>query len=122
VGSSGGIEAPESKGFSQEMLQEDTVTCVATERMGITNFIATGSSDTTVRLWSTTHLGTTQKLKHVHTFSGHTGNILCIDISVEFHVLVSGSTDCTAALWDIKTGKLLRILGMFRYYCDMTCM
>jgi hypothetical protein len=39
VGGTGGSEGSENKCFSHEILQEGTVTCVATERMGIYMYI-----------------------------------------------------------------------------------
>jgi WD40 repeat protein len=65
-----------------------------------------GSNDSTIRLWSTLRLADKHRIEHLHTLSGHTGAVLCIDLSAQYHVLLSGSADCTAALWDVRAGKV----------------
>jgi WD40 repeat protein len=39
---------------------------------------------------------------------GHRGHIFDLAISPDSRLLVTGSVDCTARLWDIQTGELLR--------------
>jgi WD40 repeat protein len=43
----------------------------------------------------------------VRTFKGHSDGIDCIDISMDNTQLASGSSDKTARIWNLDTGKLL---------------
>ncbi|KAG1805669.1 uncharacterized protein BJ212DRAFT_849776 [Suillus subaureus] len=45
-------------------------------------------------------------------FEGHSGPITCVDSSLDSTLLVSGSWDVTALIWNLKTGKL--VAGPFR--------
>jgi ribosome assembly protein 4 len=61
--------------------------------------LATGSGDTTTRIWD---LDTeTPKL----TLTGHTGWILCVEWDGMERMLATGSMDKSVRLWDPKTGK-----------------
>jgi len=64
--------------------------------------IASGSYDTTVKLWDI------ESGKELCTLSGHTSGIRCLQF--DDHKLLSGSLDNTIKVWDLKTGKLLRTL------------
>jgi len=61
--------------------------------------LASGSGDTTVRLWNLN----TQAPKF--TLQGHTNWVLCIAWSADGVFLASGSMDCTVRLWDPLTGE-----------------
>ncbi|CAO3635096.1 unnamed protein product [Cunninghamella echinulata] len=63
--------------------------------------LATGSGDTTVRIWDL-NTETPQ-----HTLKGHTGWVLSIAWSPDGKLVASGSMDNTVRLWDAKTGKQL---------------
>lgn len=54
-------------------------------------------------------IGTWQITK---TFNGHTDIVNDIDISLNGQYMISGSNDKTARIWDLKTGKELRKLGV----------
>ena len=62
--------------------------------------LASGSQDSTIRLWDT-HTG---KLKM--TLIGETGGIYSVAFSPDGQTLASGSQDSTIRLWDTHTGKL----------------
>ena len=62
--------------------------------------LASGSQDSTIRLWDT-HTG---KLKM--TLIGETGSIYSVAFSPDGQTLASGSQDSTIRLWDTHTGKL----------------
>lgn len=63
--------------------------------------LASGSGDTTVRLWDIT----TQT--PAHTCTGHKNWVLCIAWSPDGRKLASGSNDNTIQLWDPQTGAAL---------------
>jgi WD40 repeat protein len=65
--------------------------------------IASGSGDSTVRLWDVT---TKQVL---YTLTGHTDSIYSVAVSPDGKYVLSGSKDHTARLWDVKTGRTVRI-------------
>ncbi|CAM0142958.1 ribosome assembly [Umbelopsis sp. WA50703] len=63
--------------------------------------LATGSGDTTVRIWDL-NTETPQ-----HTLKGHKNWVLYIAWSPDGKTLASGSMDNTVRLWDPKTGKAI---------------
>ncbi|KAJ1852831.1 ribosome assembly [Coemansia sp. RSA 1822] len=70
--------------------------------------LASGSGDTTVRIWD---LSTeTPRV----TCKGHRNWVLCIGWSPNGRVLASGSMDNTVRLWDPETGRELGMLGGHR--------
>jgi WD40 repeat protein len=73
--------------------------------------LASGSQDTTIRLWDTV---TGECLK---TLEGHTGPVFSVALNLEH--LVSGSQDETIRLWDLSTGECLRSLRPERLYEGM---
>ncbi|TGZ63583.1 hypothetical protein CRM22_006839 [Opisthorchis felineus] len=75
---------------------------VADEESGSLRLVATGSRDTTVRLWNAL-TGRCLRL-----FEGHRGAIRCVQFN-EWKV-VSGSYDCTVRIWSIITGTCLNVL------------
>ena len=66
--------------------------------------LASGSEDTTIRLWNIT---TSQCLK---TLQGHTSWVKSLAFSPNGQLLASGSYDQTVKLWDALTGECLRTL------------
>ena len=68
-------------------------------------YLATGSVDTTARLWD---LATGETIR---TFSGHTGAIDGISFSPDGKTLVTGSGDQTVRLWDVTTGEELQVFS-----------
>lgn len=73
--------------------------------------LVTGSSLGNIHLWDVKQ-NTTAILK------GHTAPSRRLEISPHHHFLVSGSTDCTARLWDIDRRKQLAIL---QHKTGVTC-
>lgn len=82
---------------------ENSVNCIAYSRDGIQ--LATGSSDHTVRIWST------QSSDTLHVLEGHTKPVKGVTFSPTGVQLVSGGEDATARTWDMQTGEALAILG-----------
>ncbi|MCS6885470.1 MAG: WD40 repeat domain-containing protein [Acidobacteriota bacterium] len=68
------------------------------------DLVATGSADSTVRLWSIS------EAKEVAKLEGHTGAINCIAYSESEKVLASGGSDGTVRLWRLPEGELLGTL------------
>ncbi|KAL7578371.1 hypothetical protein ACA910_012773 [Epithemia clementina (nom. ined.)] len=67
-------------------------------------FCSTGA-DATARLW------TTDRPVPVRMFSGHvSANVNCVKWHPNANYVVTGSDDKTARLWDIQTGRTVRIL------------
>ena len=66
--------------------------------------LASGSMNTTVRLWDTT------RTKGPITLQEHTGWVNVLAFSPDGRMLASGSTDKTVLLWDTSTGELLATL------------
>ncbi|KAJ7728419.1 WD40 repeat-like protein [Mycena maculata] len=63
------------------------------------NFLATGSGDTTARLWN---LDTETPS---HTLAGHKGWVLCVEWEAMERRLATGGHDGHVRIWDPKTGK-----------------
>ncbi|KAI1281262.1 vegetative incompatibility protein HET-E-1 [Xylaria sp. FL0933] len=66
--------------------------------------VASGSTDTTVRLWSAAAGELLQTLR------GHTGSVFAITFSPDGTIVASGSTDGIALLWSAATGEHLHTL------------
>ncbi|KAK9840799.1 hypothetical protein WJX81_005490 [Elliptochloris bilobata] len=63
--------------------------------------LASGSGDTTARLWD---LATQTPL---HTCKGHSGWVLCVAWSPDAAILATGGMDSSLWLWDPRTGRAL---------------
>jgi G protein beta subunit-like protein len=65
-------------------------------------YLATTSSDRTVRLWAT------QDWSLLSTFTGHTRWVWDAAWSADSSYLVTASSDCSARLWEVGTGDTVR--------------
>ena len=81
---------------------EDDITAVAFSPDG--NYILTGSSDNTARLWETS------SGRQLHVLQGHDGNVVAVAFSPDGRRILTGSWDGTARLWEISSGRQLRVL------------
>ncbi|CAB9513181.1 like/WD repeat-containing protein TBL1X [Seminavis robusta] len=69
-------------------------------------YFATAGADATVRLW------TTDREVPCRLFTGHTSMIVnCADWNPNCNYIISGSEDKTARLWDIHSGRTVRLLN-----------
>ena len=66
--------------------------------------LASGSSDTTVKLWNV------EDQQLLRLLEGHTSPVYSVTFSPDGTILASGSGDNTVRLWDVETGELLRTL------------
>jgi WD40 repeat protein len=69
-----------------------------------TEYILTGSSDTTARLCNT------QNGACVRVFTGHTQSITAVALSSDGRYALTGSQDNTVRLWNVGTGELCALL------------
>lgn len=65
------------------------------------NYIATGSSDKTVRLWDI------QSGECARIFIGHRSTVLCLAMSPDGRYMSSGDEDGIIMTWDISTGSCI---------------
>ncbi len=62
-------------------------------------FLASGSDDKTVKLWSV------ESQKEVTTLQGHSSEVTSVAFSPDGKYLASGSKDKTVKLWSIQSKK-----------------
>ena len=65
-------------------------------------YVASGSSDKTIKLWNV------ETGKEIQTFSGHSERVESVAFSPDGRFILSGSLDQTLKTWDVTTGKEIR--------------
>lgn len=99
----------EKENTEHEDLHQKPVSCLVVSKNGA--YFATGSEDTSVRVWQITKRNHQRHVSHVCTLVGHTASVTCIDISTEFSIVVSGGADGVVCVWDYRLKRMLRLLG-----------
>ena len=74
--------------------------------------LASGSYDTTIRLWDVA------TGKTLNTLTGHTKTVTNVAFSPDGKILASGSSDTTIRLWDVATGETRHTLSNPDYYVN----
>ncbi|KAK2463985.1 hypothetical protein APHAL10511_004036 [Amanita phalloides] len=69
--------------------------------------LVTGSSDYTVRMWKVTR-GQHARVHLTHIMRVHTHEVVCVTASRTWSLIVSGSRDGSAALWDLNKAVYIR--------------
>ncbi|PCH37188.1 beach-domain-containing protein [Wolfiporia cocos MD-104 SS10] len=81
------------------------------------NTLVTGSSDHTVRLWRVfrgsshafhRHRDHPLSIAPTHIMRGHTAEVVCVTASRAWSMVVSGSKDGSAVIWDLNRGTYVR--------------
>ncbi|KAF1436880.1 Dynein assembly factor with WDR repeat domains 1, partial [Pygoscelis papua] len=68
--------------------------------------VATGSMDTTAKLWDI------EKGEEIVTLSGHSAEIIALSFNTTGDRIITGSFDHTVAVWDVGTGRDENVLIM----------
>ncbi|NXM55326.1 DAW1 factor, partial [Illadopsis cleaveri] len=66
--------------------------------------LATGSMDTTAKLWDV------EKGEEVATLNGHSAEIIALSFNTTGDRIITGSFDHTVAVWDVDTGREQNLL------------
>ena len=75
--------------------------------------IATGSFDKMCKLWDA------NSGSLIHTYRGHSAEIVCLSFNPQSTIVATGSMDSTAKLWDVNKGielSTLKVNQVFIYY------
>lgn len=91
-----------------EQLHLLPVTCVTITPDG--HHIATGSYDSTIRVWAVSKQSRQRLLEHVATMTAHKSKVLCLEVCPSMGMLVSGGQDRRAVIWNFRTCSFLHEL------------
>lgn len=88
-------------------------------------YLASASDDTTIRIWDVatvsaglqrfadTNMCVTHHLQAkpaCKALRGHTNYVYCVDFSPRCNILASGSYDESLRIWDLRSGKPIRVI------------
>ena len=90
-----------------QVIESASTTCAA---FADAHNLVTGASDYTVRLWKVLRAQNASdlRLSLSHIMRIHTNEVLCVTASRTWSLVVSGSKDGSAALWDLNRGTYVR--------------
>ncbi|TFK23845.1 beach-domain-containing protein [Coprinopsis marcescibilis] len=106
-----GLERPELRVVvDQKIVQVIENTSTTCASFADPQNLVTGSSDFTVRLWKLVrgHHSSDLRLSLSNIMRIHTNEVLCVATSRSWSMVVSGSKDGSAALWDLNRGTYIR--------------
>jgi telomerase protein component 1 len=89
-----------------EAAHEKAILCSAFSPDG--NLLATGSEDSTIKIWDTT------TWSHLYSLTGHGRSVNSVNFSKDGKHLVSASDDRSAIVWDLATQQIHRKLAGHR--------
>ncbi|RLO08026.1 hypothetical protein DYB28_009964, partial [Aphanomyces astaci] len=84
------------------------VTCGAVSADGLT--FVSGGDDAVVNILECTKVHGERVLTHKGKLTGHEDAVTCVAIDAAFNVILSGSKDASAIVWDLRTRRYLRDL------------
>ncbi|RHY47316.1 hypothetical protein DYB30_012659, partial [Aphanomyces astaci] len=84
------------------------VTCGAVSADGLT--FVSGGDDAVVNILECTKVHGERVLTHKGKLTGHEDAVTCVAIDAAFNVILSGSKDGSAIVWDLRTRRYLRDL------------
>ncbi|ORX34390.1 WD40-repeat-containing domain protein [Kockovaella imperatae] len=73
-------------------------------------YLATASDDNTILVFHTTSTSTARHPTPLRRLVGHTAPVLSVAFSPKSNLVVSGSIDESAIIWDVRGGRVLRTL------------
>ncbi|KAF5339895.1 hypothetical protein D9611_009101 [Ephemerocybe angulata] len=90
-----------------QVIESTSTTCAA---FADAHNLVTGASDYTVRLWKVLRTQNASELRLAlsHIMRVHTNEVVCVTASRTWSLVVSGSKDGSAALWDLNRGTYVR--------------
>ena len=113
----GGIPRGGGNGFSEQ--REDETSSSHRERVDVavfspcSLFVATGSHDKSVRVWSASTGACTAVMR------GHTGDVTSLVFTKYSDTLLSASSDHSCCVWEVRTGNMLASLS--GHFKAVTC-
>ncbi|OQR94405.1 hypothetical protein ACHHYP_01322 [Achlya hypogyna] len=101
---------PKSKAlFVVEDAHIGAIRCAAFAADGLQ--LATGGDDGVVNLMGCVKVHGARQFHHKGKLAGHDDAVLCVAIDPAFNIVLSGSRDLTAIVWDLRSQSYLRELG-----------
>ncbi|CAK4987569.1 unnamed protein product [Aphanomyces euteiches] len=91
-----------------ENLHTSEIRCGAFSEDGL--IFVSGGDDTVVNILEYTKIRGERQFTHKGKLTGHDDAVTCICINKSFNLIVSGSKDQTAIVWDLRTRSYLREL------------
>jgi len=83
--------------------------CLCAAFVDSDNFV-TGLWDYTVRMWKLTRKDSVVRMEERHIMRAHAGRVLCVAVCRPWAIIVSGSEDGTAVIWDLNRATYVRSL------------
>eukprot|EP01156_Anaeramoeba_ignava_P015955 Anaeramoba_ignava/a617125_24.p1 GENE.a617125_24~~a617125_24.p1 ORF type:complete len:324 (-),score=103.94 a617125_24:340-1224(-) len=90
-----------NRNYSKNIPFDEVIKCCHCTKDG--KYLILGGSKCLITIWKiSTENGKLKRLKMKKTLYGHTDSILSIDSSCEHRIIVTGSADGTAIIWDLN--------------------